>query len=277
MLILLSVAQQAYGKNIIMVKLCIPLFSALVLFSCQEQQNTEINEDLACQYVTNLQQRYESCKDSVEQFRKKNPSETLRVTNALTTCVPCLYLTKPVFKLANFENETKQIKLAITIFLFRSTVKMDIYLLMFSFYMDFDIFFGNALIYDEESPIKRLNNVDCSDNLKDTVKKQLGLLCDALDKVEFDENINLQINIPKELQPYYQTTVIDKRWVLNYFEQSSGYRKWLENWKPSFDEINRVMPNQKYINYFYECYHSPKIDSNFAIYKFAQLVKESIE
>ena len=120
---------------------------------------------------------------------------------------------------------------------------------------------------------KVLHKVNINSPETNKFRADVNLVLDGISYPEFDSNSNLKIVVPTEFQSYYNTKVIDKKWILDVFEKSGAYRAWLEEAKPFFDEIAAVLPNEKYVHFFYQCYHAPKIDSNFTVHQFYQALK----
>ncbi len=90
-----------------MVKLCIPLFSALVLFSCQPKQKQiseaeiESYDAQITQYIGAIFKEYQSCVDSFDKaklWQLTGTSKLLEINTPMHACIPCLHIMQPIFQ-----------------------------------------------------------------------------------------------------------------------------------------------------------------------------------
>lgn len=269
-----------------MVKLFFPLFLLLLLFSCQTEQFSkeqfEACDEVGIKYINQLYKKYLACEDSFENGKKWQPegiSKPIEFKNSLLVKIPCLCIIQPLFKYKswitnnpNFGKHFFRSNTGIQIALME--VKIAVELAMhFEFVSQLSMLFNNTHYIHTNGAMDILKRIPKNESLKKDFSANLELLLTGINSIKTDSNSQLKVIVPEAFYPYYNTKVIDKKWLLAIFEKSGKYRTWLKSCKPFFDEVNKILPNEFSFNYFYECYHSNQIDSNFTVYKFSQTLK----
>jgi hypothetical protein len=283
MLSVYPIEQSIYNQRLkIMVKY-IYVILLLSFISCQQQNNEkqlELNDKIAYQYVSNLYNQYEICDSCISETKKWRPpgSDTMVDVGALSSLIACASIVKPILKYekwiennAVFSKQAPITSLCMEMIIMMVPFGIEMAVTQ-SFLVDLWVSISNAHRYESKGAIATLDEIPNNHPLKKEFAAKIDSLIKGITYPATDSGIDLKIIVPESFYPYYNSKVIDKKWILDFYEKSGNYRKWLKKCKPFFDEIIKIYPDEEYGSYFYRCYNSPTIDSNLSVYKFTKMV-----